>query len=1774
MHTRQQSCDQTPRSAVTTKKRTAARIPLSPKSHTPSVNIPNDLCAEPSAISKGISACKHASYLLQSLGDDTKAMCQTAENAVICLQSPLRATAAELDQLVLEASKLRKASAARIMAIVNGKTEQIAKDEPQHRLMTACIQGVLEVAQFISRYIQLKYKRKDHVARLSQKCRHQPLPLLAITKQCLKSTFAVIQVNLVHDFIGWNLCTAAMDSCLVIFDHLVVITDEETGRGTPPKENIEPVRLKVSNLYWSHYLRQKENGAQASSLLSVLARSIEALLDCPLEDKLAGFLPVKCERAASLYMENRQFEKVSQILKIALDALTQNGTCAIVAEAARSQSFQSCWGKAGSQQYMLGRLLSMFARQVSYQTNGSSLNLFYDPTTLLLEQRALVLERQLITCIESSAPQWARSYLNEIAGIVMSCYESEDWSLRRLRVKLKLLIFCTRNSTDPCTFFPGISWYELRERDDEVAATDEGGQRSIHKAARLAIHVQWSFHIGNPSFDLLRDYVTCCTHLSGTEQTWSDDQELVLAQIRSIIDFSDMHGFAQLRLDALSLLQSLLQSQSGTDTAALSSCISQIGQQLTRMGLTQRAGQVLALAETLLGRSTSSTFVAIQWHLAYSEYLTAISNCGKAEAQLSLAQLQYERDFQSDLEDGSHSNRLAQRKYLAQAALVASRLALKKSDLDTALLHGKRSVKISFRQWAILEKLLSPKSPQSSGNTQNSGVEELTKDLGNMSLALTEQGSKSILHGAAFWPHIYLHYEGLLHVSHLSARRGSFQDAIYYVEQALKIGEALQSDLLQCSAAGLSALYFAQAKDGEGSRAALERAQSCPTSMSSPVELLRTSINLARAQLALDKPDQVIEMLKRAETALSEAQADELTGQAPATIECREQYAKSRKETRSARTGMKASTAAHSSHYAPADPKSGVVDVRSSSRTPATKDLSTINSIIPFQHYRVKLYLLWSSLHTRLGHHKEAKERLDQIKSSDRTSNNDIWYCVRRGRAMLEEAARLLQTDAVYSIISESIIACPVSSRRQITTDRTQKTVTTRKGDAPTRKHPISGRKLATTSSGGQAKLSKVEGLLQQAQNHLLPFLAQKHRLQDSGATYEYSDLQTRLDLLADIFLQGTQSASFRIATHLDAPKSFRWARERACVKADLVLSSKPFVFTWPKTDEAWKGASLTHNQIEENDSTLQQLISDLPPSWTVATVTLSSDQAEMILCKLRSGQSPFSLRLPLQRTSAEILDDMPLEFKVANEELLDIIAKANLSAHDTKDRSDRQGKKEWWAARQTLDDRLKTLLNSMETLWLGGFRGMLSSGRPNHDQLARFSASLLRTLECHLPSRHHSKTKNGRERIQLNSHVLELFIALGNPDGSELDELIMDLLYFVVDILQFQGELNAYDEIDFDVMVVEVMDALRGYHDHISTPLPGKEEERGHTILILDNALHAFPWESLPCLQGQSVSRMPSLECLDDRLQRLKRQKQKAGSSNSPCGSNTLVGLYIDATSNHGAYILNPSSDLTSTQATFLPCFQTHLPSYTSIINRVPSESEFESCLREHNLCLYFGHGSGGQFIRGRRIKRLAADGDCDCAVTFLMGCSSSKLSECGWQFEPHGMPFNYLQAGSPAVVGTLWDVTDKDIDRFAMQTFVNWGLFGIDRDGGECVVAREGGKNTTMGDDTKRRKKPKSNTGSKNQMTAKTPGKEGINRNHDQIIDVNPNLEGTDDTGDQSSSPLLSTLSPLSQAPPPIGLDTAVSQSRNACVLRYLNGAAPVIYGIPVYLEKENRR
>lgn len=249
--------------------------------------------------------------------------------------------------------------------------------------------------------------------------------------------------------------------------------------------------------------------------------------------------------------------------------------------------------------------------------------------------------------------------------------------------------------------------------------------------------------------------------------------------------------------------------------------------------------------------------------------------------------------------------------------------------------------------------------------------------------------------------------------------------------------------------------------------------------------------------------------------------------------------------------------------------------------------------------------------------------------------------------------------------------------------------------------------------------------------------------------------------------------------------------------------------------------------------------------------------------------------------------------------------------------------------------------------------------------------------------------------------------------------------------------------------------------------------------------------------------------------------------------------GFHVSGTK--GTYILNPSGDLTKTQSRFEKPLCS-LGDWDNIINRTPSEEEFLDALghnqrpadaltaSDKSLLLYFGHGSGAQYVRSRRIKRLRTCPTFNnnettlptsepypratCNTALLFGCSSASLREAS-EFEPYGTPKTYLAAGTPALLGSLWDVTDGDCDAFAAGVLERWGLLGA----GSCKV--EDGK------------------GRKGKATKSKLTKEQV-----KVVEV-----------DSSNARKLC-------------LSEAVAKSRSECYLKYLNGAAMVVYGVPVFL------
>jgi Peptidase family C50 len=205
-------------------------------------------------------------------------------------------------------------------------------------------------------------------------------------------------------------------------------------------------------------------------------------------------------------------------------------------------------------------------------------------------------------------------------------------------------------------------------------------------------------------------------------------------------------------------------------------------------------------------------------------------------------------------------------------------------------------------------------------------------------------------------------------------------------------------------------------------------------------------------------------------------------------------------------------------------------------------------------------------------------------------------------------------------------------------------------------------------------------------------------------------------------------------------------------------------------------------------------------------------------------------------------------------------------------------------------------------------------------------------------------------------------------------------------------------------------------------------------TFLILDEHLSLFPFEGLQCFERKALCRMPSLPFLLAKL-------TKDGVERYPQGS-----IHPEKTS----YILDPESNLASTKDRMAPFISSLQEKYDYSWRGVagdPPTFEFmeEGLSQRDGLLLYFGHGGGQQFFSRAKIESLGQRSDRSLASLVLMGCGSGRLesvntkksksnSKLPIHYEPEGIALSYLLAGSPCVVGNLWDVTDRDIDRYSM--------------------------------------------------------------------------------------------------------------------------------------------
>lgn len=425
-----------------------------------------------------------------------------------------------------------------------------------------------------------------------------------------------------------------------------------------------------------------------------------------------------------------------------------------------------------------------------------------------------------------------------------------------------------------------------------------------------------------------------------------------------------------------------------------------------------------------------------------------------------------------------------------------------------------------------------------------------------------------------------------------------------------------------------------------------------------------------------------------------------------------------------------------------------------------------------------------------------------------------------------------------------------------------------------------------------------------------------------------------------------------------------------------------------------------------------------------------------------------------------------------------------------------------WWNRRTKLDQRLCEFLRKLEDSWLGPWKYMLLGEWSNCKNLDTVHKKLVRDLKC-------------KCKANINESLLR--IVLGGLKGAFKGEECIAQLCFkkgcYVGTVGYSDNSSCGTSSEASNGVERLSElALQLIHKAVDE----LEDDSGHrepTILVLDCEVQMLPWENLPILRNHEVYRMPSVGSIAATLERIHHHEQLVKG---------LLATFPLIDPMDAFYLLNPSGDLSETQLLFEDWFRDQ--NLVGKAGSAPTAEELTLALKSHDLFIYLGHGSGSQYVSRHDLLKLEK-----CAATFLMGCSSGSLSLNGC-YIPQGTPLSYLLAGSPVIVANLWDVTDKDIDRFGKTMLDAWlrERSSVPMGCDQCSSVQDEAKNG------------RGKVNKKRMLRKKLP----------ETSDISLCNNGCD------HRPKLGSF---------------MGQAREACKLPFLIGAAPVCYGVPTGIRRK---
>ncbi|XP_047033307.1 separin [Helicoverpa zea] len=466
------------------------------------------------------------------------------------------------------------------------------------------------------------------------------------------------------------------------------------------------------------------------------------------------------------------------------------------------------------------------------------------------------------------------------------------------------------------------------------------------------------------------------------------------------------------------------------------------------------------------------------------------------------------------------------------------------------------------------------------------------------------------------------------------------------------------------------------------------------------------------------------------------------------------------------------------------------------------------------------------------------------------------------------------------------------------------------------------------------------------------------------------------------------------------------------------------------------------HFSKENNVDNFLKILKELPKEWTVVQLTVPYNPNENLKPLIEYRTEVDSIYLSM--FTNDYLDDTPLgpvtvhiPANITKEgerplftELYSLLDENYKTIDNAQFLNNKRLVQNYWSRREDIDLRMKSVINVMDKEWLGGWGSLLTGKLVDSSlkekvvklvdttiqdwgfiRLTQKQKILLYNLIESCPVLQSQQIKTCIRRI-LTEHgntedvrrVLNFECGSCTKEFRFLNELCLKCLSKSFEKIHHFGLVDGIRAFSQAAMQVKDNDEWAGL----------KKAKRHPVILIVDEMLDTFPWETLPILNQHPVSRMENIHFLY-YLYKIHESK--------------IVDGYFAAKCDVGRYVINPEKNLDRMENRMTSFVEYWCPEWKGHVGEPPSPADFIAHLSEADVFLYCGHGDGCQLAaRGGGAGVEQARGSALCV---LSGCGSVRLAAPAPRAPPAAAHHHLHIAACPMVVGMLWEVTDLEVDK-----------------------------------------------------------------------------------------------------------------------------------------------